>query len=65
MTAEHHVPRVTALIAVIFIMQRLVQVADEMDHEFEGPGARDSASGGWCRAELRSAPGGQAGRGNK
>jgi hypothetical protein len=36
MTAKDHVPRVTALATVVFIMQRLVQVADEMNHEFEG-----------------------------
>ena len=33
---KDHVPRVAALVAVVFIMQRLVQVADEMNHEFEG-----------------------------
>ena len=35
-TGKDHVARVTALVAVVFIVQRLVQVADEMNHEFEG-----------------------------
>jgi hypothetical protein len=36
MTVKDHVPRVTALVAVVFIVQRLVHVADEMNHEFKG-----------------------------
>ena len=35
-TVKDNVPRVTALVAVVFIVQRLVQVADEMNHELEG-----------------------------
>ena len=36
MTVKHHLARVAALVAIVFIMQRLVQVADEMNHEFQG-----------------------------
>jgi hypothetical protein len=36
MTAKDHVPRVTGLVAVVFIVQRLVHGADEMNHEFMG-----------------------------
>jgi hypothetical protein len=57
MTAKDYVPRVAAVVAVVFIMQGLVQVADKMNHEFEGLGAGDSGFGGRCRAELRSASG--------
>ncbi len=35
MTAKDHMASVTALVPVVFIMQRLVQVPDEMNHEFE------------------------------
>lgn len=36
MTAKDHVPRVTALVAGVFILQRLGRVAVEMYYEFEG-----------------------------
>jgi len=36
MTVKDDVACVAAAVAVVFIMQRLVQVADEMNHEFEG-----------------------------
>jgi hypothetical protein len=36
MTLKDHVPRVPAPVAVVFIMQRLVQVTDEMNREFKG-----------------------------
>jgi hypothetical protein len=36
MIVKYHLARVTALVAVVFIMQRLVQVANEVNHEFEG-----------------------------
>ena len=36
MTVKDHLATVTALVAVVFIMQWLVQVADEMNHESEG-----------------------------
>ena len=36
-SVKDHVPRVAAVVAVVFIMQRLVQVGDEMNNEFEGP----------------------------
>ena len=46
---EDNVPPVTALVAVVFIVQRLVQVADEMNHELEGLGARGSGFGARVR----------------
>ena len=36
MTFKYHIPRVAALVAVVCNMQGLVQVTDEMNHEFEG-----------------------------
>jgi hypothetical protein len=60
-TATHYVPRVSAFVAVVFIVKRLGQVADEMYHEFEGlgTGSRELRFGirGRCRAERRSASG--------
>jgi len=35
-TIKDHVAKVAALVAVVFIMQPLVQVSDEMNHEIEG-----------------------------
>jgi hypothetical protein len=37
LAVKEDVPSATALVAAVFVMQRLVQVADEVDHELESP----------------------------